>query len=43
MQDYAATRREEARDALVRELEARVAELQALSAAVDKLTVVKRV
>lgn len=44
MQDYAATRREEARDALVRELEARVAELQAaLSAAVDKLTVVTRV
>ena len=44
MQDYAAMRREEARDTLVRELEARVAELQAaLSAADDKLTVVTRV
>ena len=44
MQDYAAARREEARDALVRELESRVAELHAaLSAANDKVTVVTRV
>ena len=44
MQDNAAARREEARDSLVRELESRVAELQAaLGAANDKVTVVTRV